>query len=245
MKLSIIIPVKDEVRLIERAIGDVVREFSTLESLGCRDIELIVVDDGSVDGTTERLRLLRHTYPMIVVTRKQNGGKGRAVRDGLQAATGDLVVITDADNEYPATNLARVVQPLLDGRSDVVYGSRYLNGGRSGTFDSRGHRLLNMLLCLATGFRLRLTDVETANKAFRRELLRGIRLHRRTYTFELEVTLKLYSRGASFLEVPVSYTRRRVTEGKKARVLRDGSKALLTIAMYTPGAVVRRAMARA
>jgi glycosyltransferase involved in cell wall biosynthesis len=218
--ISIIVPAKDEARTIEQVLD-------RLSALPWQ-LEIIVVDDGSVDDTAaivERrggARVLRHD---------RNRGKGAAVRTGIAASTGDLVVIQDADLEYDPSDLPRLLDPLLQGVADVVYGTR-LRGGEPQRAHLFWHYLGNRLLSLMTNvlYNTTISDMEVGYKAFRGELIRSIPLVSDDFRFEPEVTAKVLRRGVRLYEVPISYYGRTYDEGKKI-TWRDG--------VHAVGALVR------
>ena len=198
-------------------------------------VELLVVDDGSTDGTRDVLAKLADSEPRLkVLLQPANQGKGAALRRGFAEVTADYVVVQDADLEYDPAEYGKLLQPLLDGRADVVYGSRFLGTG--------AHRVLyfwhfvgNKLLTLASNMStdLNLTDMETCYKAFRREVIQSIEIEEDRFGFEPEVTAKLAAGGWRVYEVGISYDGRTYAEGKKIG-WRDGVRALVCIAKYSP-----------
>jgi glycosyltransferase involved in cell wall biosynthesis len=213
VKLSIIIPVYNE----EQTISEVVERVRAVD-IGAIEKEIIIANDGSSDGT--RLSIdssLWVSDPRIkTYDNPINVGKGGAVRIGLKYATGDIILIQDADLELDPEEYGGLIAPILDGRTDVVYGSRFLKP--TGRISLRT-RVANKGLTLLTNvlFGGRLTDMETAYKVFRREALDGIRLRCVGFDFEPELTAKLLLAGRSIVEVPVRYNPRRADEGKKIR----------------------------
>ncbi|MEM9585755.1 MAG: glycosyltransferase family 2 protein [Planctomycetota bacterium] len=194
--------------------------------------ETVIVDDASTDGTAHWLRGLAERADRKIIRRRRNHGKGSAVRLGIRQSQGRVVAIQDADMEYDPADLLRVVWPILEGRADVVYGSRFLGD----CDDALWHRLGNWALTRAsnslTG--LRLTDMETCHKAFRGDLLRSIPLKECRFGFEPEITAKIAARDARVLEVPTTYEARSYQEGKKIG-WRDGFSALGCIWKYRKG----------
>lgn len=194
--------------------------------------EIIVVDDCSTDGTGEVLD--REIAPLVskVLHHQKNGGKGAALQTGFRAATGDIVIIQDADMEYDPAEYPLVISPICQGLADVVYGSRF-SGGKRYEQAYRANISANLFLTrlsnLFTG--LGLTDMETCYKAFRRELIQSIELQEKRFGFEPEITAKIAARKARVLEVPISYYPRKVEEGKKIN-WKDGVRAIWCIVKY-------------
>jgi glycosyltransferase involved in cell wall biosynthesis len=221
--LSIVIPIFNERDTIETIVARLVAlPFRT---------EVIVVDDGSTDGTSESLMPLGELPNVRLVVKPMNEGKGSAVRAGIARAQGDVVVIQDADLEYDPRDIPRLLEPILNGHADVVYGSRYLNHRGHGS--SWFHRLGNRILTIASNFTtgLRLTDMETGYKVFRRSSLRNIPLQQNRFGFEPEVTAKIARRRLRLVEVPVRYNPRGWADGKKIG-LRDAFAAIYCIVRY-------------
>lgn len=194
--------------------------------------EIIVIDDGSVDGTREFLK--DRIAPKVdrVILQEKNQGKGAALRTGFQAATGDFVIVQDADLEYDPQDVPRLLPPILDGRADVVYGSRFsdmssLKGYRF--WHSFGNRFLTRFSNLVTG--LSLTDMETCYKLFKREIIQSIPIRENRFGFEPEITAKIARRGCRVHEVAISYDPRTYAEGKKIG-WKDGLRALWCILKY-------------
>ena len=227
--LSVVIPVYHERFLIR----ELLRRVLTVETPLLSSIEVIVVDDGSSDGTAEILREVAEREPRLrLLTHETNRGKGAAVRTGVAAATGDLIVFQDADLEYDPRDYPRLVRPFLEDGADVVYGSRFLVGDRRRVLYFRhtlGNRLITFLSNLFTD--LNLTDIETCYKMFRAPLLRSIPIRSNDFRIEPELTAKVAKRNCRVFEVPVSYVGRTYREGKKIG-WRDGVKALAAIVRY-------------
>ncbi len=233
MKVSIIIPVYNEFRTFPDVLE---RVRNARLPVGCSK-EIVVVDDGSTDGTTGLLS--SYAEPMLVVHYSVlNFGKGTAIRIGLAKASGDIILIQDGDLEYDPNDYAAIVQPILDGRADVVYGSRFL-GEPTGMMPL--NRIANRILTLAANllYRAQLTDEATAYKAFRTSVLRRLTLRCRRFEFCPEVTAKVRRLGYRIHEVPVSYNGRGIADGKKIRA-RDGFEALWTLVRYRFGRLAAR-----
>jgi glycosyltransferase involved in cell wall biosynthesis len=216
-KLSVIVPVYNERNTVAEAVQ---RARSVDLPL---DRELIVVDDGSTDGTRDLLPTLGDSKVQIVF-HPANRGKTAAIRTGLAHATGDLVLIQDADLEYDPEDWSKLLTPVLEGRARVVYGSRFTGRRRNMLVWSE---IGNRFLCLLTNvlYGSRLSDVETCYKLFDRQVLQGITLRSERFGFEPEVTAKLLRAGESIVEVPISYDGRTRQEGKKIS-WRDGLETL-------------------
>ena len=223
MKLSIVIPCYNEERTI-RALVNAVRASP------CAPQEIIIVDDCSHDGT--RAILETEIAPLVqrILYHDSNRGKGAALRTGIRAATGDIVIIQDADLEYDPNEYPRLVEPILSDRADVVFGSRFRDGRLPMFFWQRfGNRVLTHLSNLFTS--LRLTDMETCYKVFRREIIQAIQIEEDRFGFEPEVTAKVARIGCRIQEVGISYRGRSYAEGKKVG-WKDGVHALYCIAKY-------------
>ncbi|MFN2251282.1 MAG: glycosyltransferase family 2 protein [Anaerolineae bacterium] len=226
MKLSIVIPVYNEAQTVGHVI-DRVRDVD----LGEIEKEIIVVDDGSDDGSREIIQRRRDQSDGMVRTHISliNLGKGAAVRMGFKVAGGDIVIVQDADLELDPNEYPLLVAPIVAGEADVVYGSRFL--GRDRDSVPPRTRLANKLLTTVTNvlYGSHLTDMETAYKVFRADVLRRIKLRSIGFEIEPEVTARLLAAGYTIVEVPISYSPRSTDEGKKIRT-RDGLVALYTLA---------------
>jgi glycosyltransferase involved in cell wall biosynthesis len=232
MTLSVVIPVYNEAGTILHLI-DRVRAV-TIEK------EIIVVDDCSTDGTRDVLRSLPPSSDVVLFFHPVNKGKGAALRTGFSAATGDVVVVQDADLEYDPNEYAKMLQPILDGRADVVYGSRFAGGECHRVlyfWHSVGNRFLTLLSNAVTN--LNLTDMETCYKMFRRDVIQSIALHEDRFGFEPEITARIAERGCRVYEVGISYSGRTYEEGKKIG-WRDGLRAMWCIFKYRPRRAVKR-----
>ena len=227
MKLSIVIPVYNEVNTLETLL-DAVRAVDTgLER------EIILVDDGSSDGTRDLLPKLAEKHADVVVELHEvNQGKGAALHTGFAKATGDLVLIQDADMEYDPKDYPALLKPILDERADVVYGSRFLGGGAHRVvyyWHSVGNKFLTTLSNMMTN--INLTDMEVCYKVFKQEYLQQLDLKEKRFGFEVEVTAKIARSGAVIYEVPINYYGRSYEEGKKI-TWKDGFRAIWCIFKY-------------
>ena len=241
MNLSIVVPVYNEVETLREILSrvrqvEVVMQvdfgpFSHLEQPMRLDKEILVVDDGSDDGSRDVVREEEAAGHVRAFYHARNQGKGAAVRTGLLHATGDFILIQDADLEYDPREYRTLVQPLLEGRARVVYGSRFRGGPSKAMFFS--HMLGNRFLTLVTNvlYDTIITDMETGYKCFCADVVRSIPLRARGFELEPELTAKVLKRGHRIYEVPISYTGREFDEGKKI-TWRDGFKALWTLIKY-------------
>jgi glycosyltransferase involved in cell wall biosynthesis len=228
MKLSVVIPVYNERATLRQLVNHVLSLSRPFE------IELLCVDDGSTDSSREILLELQKEHSAIrVFLQPRNLGKGAALRRGIQEATGEFVVIQDADLEYDPAEYPILLEPLMEGKADVVYGSRFM-GGRPHRvlyfWHSVGNRLLT--LCSNALTDLNLTDMETCYKAFRREVIQSIPLEENRFGFEPEVTVKIAKRRLRVYEVGISYSGRTYEEGKKIG-WRDGVQAFWCMLKYS------------
>jgi glycosyltransferase involved in cell wall biosynthesis len=220
-KLSVVIPVYNE----KKSLLEIIRRVQSVPI----EKEIILVDDFSTDGTRDLLRDLEKQQ-FKVLYHERNQGKGAALRTGFLHATGEFVIVQDADLEYDPNDYPKLLKPILDGKADVVYGSRF-SGHRTNMTSL--HTLGNLFLTAITNlfYRTSITDMETCYKLFRRETIQGIRIESNRFNFEPEVTAKLLKRGLRILEVPISYSGRSFSEGKKI-TWRDGFSAVWTLVKY-------------
>lgn len=225
MKLSVIIPCYNEMNTIGQVI-DAVRKSPY------PDKEIIVVDDCSTDGTRDLLR--NHLEPLVdkVLYHTINQGKGAALRTGIKAASGDIVIIQDADLEYDPNEYAKVVAPILQGKADAVFGSRFI-GSEAHRVAYFWHRVGNGVLTTLSNMltNLNLTDMETCYKAFRREIIQSIEIEENRFGFEPEITAKIAKMHCRIYEVGISYYGRTYEEGKKIG-WKDGVSALRCLLKY-------------
>jgi glycosyltransferase involved in cell wall biosynthesis len=228
MKVSIIIPCYNEKNTIERAI-EAVRN-APVESK-----EIIVVDDGSDDGTRELLGERLSAAVDRIIYQPRNRGKGAALRSGFEAATGDVILVQDADLEYNPEEYPLLLDPIISGKADAVFGSRFM-GGRPHRVVFFWHMVGNKFLTLLSNMftNLNLTDVETGYKAFRAPLVKSLKLEEDRFGFEPEVTAKLARAGCRIYEVGISYDGRTYAEGKKVN-WKDGVRAIYAILKYNLG----------
>ena len=223
MNLSVIIPVYNEVQNIREILKRV-------QATGLA-WEILIVDDGSTDGTRDILAELDGTDQIRVVLHEQNQGKGAAVRTGFSEAKGDIFLIQDADLEYDPRDYPNILKPIEEGNADVVYGSRFLGGPRRSTMFL--HMIANKLLTLATNilYNTILTDMETGYKVFRREVLDGITIHSNSFNFEPEFTAKILKKKVRIFEVPIAFNPRDYSDGKKIK-FHDAFEAIWALIKY-------------
>lgn len=225
MKISVVMPIYNE----RKTLREVIHRVLAVPL----DLELVCVDDGSTDGSREILSQLLFESPQIrACVQPRNMGKGAALRRGIEEAIGDFIIIQDADLEYDPSEYPILLQPLFEGKADVVYGSRFM-GGRPHRVLYFWHSVGNWVLTLLSNVitNLNLTDMETCYKAFRREVIQSIRLEENRFGFEPEVTVKIARRRLRVYEVGISYSGRTYAEGKKIG-WKDGVRAVWCLAKY-------------
>jgi glycosyltransferase involved in cell wall biosynthesis len=224
MKLSVVMPVYNE----EKTIQEIIRRVQSVAV----EMEIIIVNDGSSDGTSQALDSLAEDYDnLVLIHQSRNRGKGAALRKGFARATGEIILIQDADLEYDPRDYDQLLEPILDGRAEVVYGSRFLGGPHRVLFF--WHYVGNKFLTLFSNMlnNLNLTDMEVGYKVFRRHILDRIDLNSNRFGFEPEVTAKIARLRPKIYEVPISYSGRSYEEGKKI-TWKDGVEALFCIAWF-------------
>ncbi|MBF0472251.1 MAG: glycosyltransferase family 2 protein [Nitrospirae bacterium] len=225
MKLTIVIPCYNEIKTIDEILNQV-------KAFPYPDKEIILVDDCSTDGTKERLRDVIATNVDKVLFHQQNMGKGASLRTGISAATGDIVIIQDADFEYDPFEIPLVIQPIIDNKADIVYGSRFMNGSTHKVVNF-WHMLGNKFLTILSNMfsNMYLTDMETCYKAFRREIIQSITIEENRFGFEPEITAKVSKLRCRIYEVGISYSGRTYEQGKKIN-WKDGFRAIWCILKY-------------
>jgi len=230
MKLSVLMSAYNEQQWIEESIGKVLQQ----KVEGIHDIEMIVVDDGSTDGTANVVRSLieKQHKKIILISHEKNLGKGAAIRTAIGQATGDICVVQDADVEYSPQDYPILLQPIIDGFADCVYGSRF-SGAQCKRVLFFWHYVGNKIITLFSNMctNLNLTDIETGYKAFRADILKTIPIRSQRFGFEPEITAKIARRKLRIYEVGISYRGRPYAEGKKITWV-DGVKAILTILRF-------------
>ena len=230
-KLSVIIPCYNEKQTIGTILKKVIQSLQNYKFL---NYEILIIDDHSKDGTDKILKDLSQEEKINVYFHERNLGKGAAIQTALQYVTGDLIIIQDADLEYDPFDYNKLLLPFFETNADVVYGSRFLGGGKYVRIHFFWHYIANKILTFICNLfiNLNLTDMETGYKVFRTEALKNISLKEKTFSFEPEVTIKLSKKNYKFFEVPITYNGRSYQEGKKIG-LKDAFIALKTIILYS------------
>lgn len=225
MKVSVVIPVYNERSTIEQIVNAV-------RAANVGETEIIVVDDASTDGTQQLLKEKISSVAHQIIYQPHNQGKGAALRAGFAAATGDIILVQDADLEYNPDDYPTLLEPILSGKADAVYGSRFMSGRPHRVlyfWHMVGNRFLTLLSNMFTN--LNLTDLETCYKAFRADVIKNLDLREDRFGFEPEVTAKLAKARCRIYEVGISYNGRTYSEGKKVN-WKDGFQAIYAIVRY-------------
>ena len=230
-RLSIIIPCYNEKNTIDIILKKIIHNLNNYKIL---DYEIIVIDDNSNDGSKEVLKNLDHDEKIQIYFHDNNLGKGAAIQTALRYITGDITIIQDADLEYDPSDYEKLLIPFFETNADVVYGSRFLGGGKYVRIHFFWHYLANKILTFICNIfiNLNLTDMETGYKVFRSSVLKGISLKEKTFSFEPEITIKLSKKKCKFYEVPITYNGRSYEDGKKIG-LKDAFIALKAIFLYS------------
>ena len=230
-KLSIIIPCYNENQTIDKIISKISKSIFTYNYL---NYELIIVDDNSTDGTKDKLKKYELDKNINVFFHNENLGKGAAIQSAIKHVSGELVLIQDADLEYDPFDYDKLLLPFFETDADVVYGSRFLGGGKYTRIHFFWHYLANKILTFICNLfiNLNLTDMETGYKVFKSSAIKSISLVEKSFSFEPEVTIKLAKKKFKFYEVPITYNGRAYEEGKKIG-LKDAFIALKTIIVYS------------
>ena len=230
-KLSVIIPCYNEKKTIQAILKKITESLNNYKIF---DYEIIIVDDSSDDGTKELLNEIKNKEKMIVFFHETNLGKGAAIQTAIQHITGDITIIQDADLEYDPYDYNKLLLPFFETNADVVYGSRFLGGGKYTRIHFFWHYLANKILTFFCNslINLNLTDMETGYKVFKSSILKSITLQEKTFAFEPEITIKLSKKGCKFYEVPITYNGRSYEDGKKIG-LKDAFIALKAIILYS------------
>ena len=230
-KLSVIIPCYNEKKTIQAILKKIIESLNNYKIV---DYEIIIVDDSSNDGTKELLNEIKNKEKMIIFFHETNLGKGAAIQTAIQHITGDITIIQDADLEYDPYDYNKLLLPFFETNADVVYGSRFLGGGKYTRIHFFWHYLANKILTFFCNslINLNLTDMETGYKVFKSSILKNITLQEKTFAFEPEITIKLSKKGCKFYEVPITYNGRSYEDGKKIG-LKDAFIALKAIILYS------------
>ena len=227
-KLSIIIPVYNEVNTLEK----ILKNIEQVNTEGIKK-EIILVDDGSTDGTRELLSRLETLNIYKISYHDKNMGKGAAIRTGLKLITGEIVIIQDADLEYDPGDYLKLLVPFKENNADVVYGSRFADSENKNTFGLL-QKLGNMSLTLLTNllYGSNITDMETCYKVFRYDVIKNINIKSNRFDFEPEISAKIMKNKYKIVEISIKYNKRSYHEGKKIKFFKDGTIALLTLLRY-------------
>ena len=227
MKITVIIPCFNESKYIEKVISEInLQEIS--------DKQIIIVDDGSTDGTVDKLKKLKEDGKVNnLVFHENNKGKGAAIRSAIKHVEGDIIIIQDADLEYSPKDYPRLIKPIAEGKADVVYGSRFLGGADAHRVLYFWNRVANAILTTFTNILvdMNLTDMETGYKVFKKKVFEDIQIEENRFGFEPEITVKLGKKKLRFFEVGISYNGRTYQEGKKIG-LKDGFRAIYCLVKY-------------
>jgi glycosyltransferase involved in cell wall biosynthesis len=226
-KLSILIPCYNEVSSIDLIINKVLKN---LEFYNFSNYEIVIVDDFSNDGTKKKLEMFSKNEKFRIILHDHNQGKGAAIRTGIKNIDGDILIIQDADLEYDPSDYNKLLTPFFETDADIVYGSRFLGGGKYVRIHFFWHYLANKILTFICNIfiNLNLTDMETGYKVFKSSVIKNINIEEDSFSFEPEVTIKLARKKYKFYEVPITYNGRSYEEGKKIG-LKDAFIALKTI----------------
>ena len=230
-KLSVIIPCFNEKNTINIISNKIIESLKNYKIL---NYEIIIVDDFSSDGTTEILKDLKLNEKIKIYYHENNTGKGAAIQTALTYITGDITIIQDADLEYDPFDYEKLLIPFFEANADVVYGSRFLGGGKYVRIHFFWHYLANKILTFVCNLfiNLNLTDMETGYKVFKSSVLKNLSLKEKTFSFEPEITIKLSKKKCRFYEVPITYNGRSYEDGKKIG-LKDAFIALKAIVLYS------------
>lgn len=230
-KLSIIIPCFNEIHTIDKIINKIIQSLNAYQY---SNYEIVIVDDNSTDGTKERLKVYETNENFVVHYHDKNLGKGAAIHSGIKLVSGKLTLIQDADLEYDPFDYDKLLLPFFETDADIVYGSRFLGGGKYTRIHFFWHFMANKILTFICNLftNLNLTDIETGYKVFKTEILKKINLVEKSFSFEPEVTVKLAKEKFKFYEVPITYNGRSYDQGKKIG-LKDAFIALKAIILYS------------
>ena len=230
-KLSIIIPCYNEKKTIQSILKKIIESLNNYKIV---DYEIIIVDDYSDDGTKELLNEIKNKEKMIVFFHETNLGKGAAIQTAIQHITGDITIIQDADLEYDPYDYNKLLLPFFETDADVVYGSRFLGGGKYTRIHFFWHYLANKILTFFCNVvtNLNMSDMETGYKVFKKDVIKSINILERSFGVEPEITIKLAKKKFVFFEVPISYSGRSYEEGKKIGI-KDAFRALYCIILYS------------